>query len=56
MLDNCEDDLWIEFDRSMNCEDNFSLQQVAIVSCVGVAIPFHTHWRISIGRLQVSVV
>ena len=28
-------------DRQMNGEDDFSLQQVSNVSCVGVAIPFH---------------
>ena len=33
----------LDCDRYMSCEDNFSLQQVFVVSCVGVANPFHAH-------------
>ena len=45
----------IVIDTYTNCEDDFSLQQVSIISRVGVAIPFHTSQRISIRRLQVPV-
>ena len=42
-------------DRYMNHKDDFLLQQVCIVSHVGVSIPFHACWWISIKRLQVLV-
>lgn len=53
-------ELWMIFElnryRYMNCEDDFSLQQVSIVSRVSVVIPFHAHQQIPITRIQVSVV
>ena len=33
----------LDCDRYTSCEDNVSLQQVFVVSCVGVANPFHAH-------------
>ena len=53
-------ELWMIFElnryRYTNCEDDFSLQQVSIVSRVSMVIPFHAHQQISITRIQVSVV
>ena len=45
----------IVIDTYMNHQDDLSLQQVSIISRVGVAIPFDMSQRISIRRLQVPV-
>ena len=34
----------LDCDRYTSCEDNLLLQ-VSVVSCVGVANPFHVHWQ-----------
>ena len=45
----------IMIDTYMNHQDDFSLQQVSIISRVGMAIPFDMGQQISIRRLQVPV-
>ena len=52
-LGNHEDDLWIKLWQIR--EDNFLLQQVSIISHVGVAIPFRVSQQTSIRRVQVLI-